>query len=790
VSRTGESVTKHNSVRVFLLLSIVALAVGCAASRAFRQAEVESRRESWDKAVLGYSKALALDPGNTRYSVSLERAKLRASAQHFDKGMRYQTAHQWDLAVVEFQQTLLLNPGNQHAIQEMQAALRNIARRDQGPSAMEQIMADARRKELAPPKLDPRANIPIVMMFRDRPIGEIFEAISKASGLNFLYDDKVDTKKPITIDIGNVTMAKALDILMLQTKNFYKVIDEHTILIAPDQRQKRQEYEDQVIRTFYLSNGDTKQVVTLLRTLLNTRQLAENPELNSVSIKDTPDKVAIAERIINANDKSRGEIIIDVEILEIDENVVRNAGIDLSSKTLGLQFRDGEQVVPLNNLEVLKQSGNWLLGPIPSVILNFLKTDSHAKIIAKPQLRVSEGEKAEVLIGDRVPIPTTSFNTSQTVGGNIVPITSFTYQNVGITVQLEPRVHHNKEVTLKVLVEISQVTSAVETVSGQQQPIIGTRNVQTVIRLRDGETNLMAGLIRREEKDTLSGIIGLSEIPGVNKVFGNTDRNSLDTDIVMTLTPHIIRIPDITEDDLATLWVGTEENMALRGPTQSAMGQSPFAPEEAAVAAGPPPTGGGVSEISGADEGSEAGAGETPASGDDAEAPEEAPEGEPGAEPPPEDEEPPPEDRAPEQPAGPAVVRLVPGASSYRVGDRVMVQVMVDNAHNVGSVPFHLRYNRTVLEWVPPGTEGPLLRSDGAGTVFMASDTATGGEVVVGLSRMGGGDGISGSGVLATFEFQAVNPGDCGFVFVGASVKDPRAQNVPASFIPAVVTVE
>jgi len=782
-------VTKNNSVRVFLLLTVVALSAGCAAQRAFRQAEVESRRESWDKAVLGYSKALALDPGNTRYSVSLERAKLRASAQHFDKGMRYQTAHQWDLAVVEFQQCLLLNPGNQHAVQEMQAAMRNIARRDQGPSAMEQIMADARRKELAPPKLDPRANIPIVMMFRDRPIGEIFEAISKASGINFLYDDKVDTKKPITIDIGNVTMAKALDILMLQTKNFYKVIDEHTILIAPDQRQKRQEYEDQVIRTFYLSNGDTKQVVTLLRTLLNTRQLAENPELNSVSIKDTPDKVAIAERIINANDKSRGEIIIDVEILEIDESVARNAGIDLSSKTIGLQFRDGEQLVPLNNLEILKQSGNWLLGPIPSVILNFLKTDSHAKIIAKPQLRVSEGEKAEVLIGDRVPIPTTSFNTSQTVGGNIVPITSFTYQNVGITVQLEPRVHHNKEVTLKVLVEISQVTSAVETVSGQQQPIIGTRNVQTVIRLRDGETNLMAGLIRREEKDTLSGVIGLSEIPGVNKVFGNTDRNSLDTDIVMTLTPHIIRIPDITEDDLATLWVGTEENMALRGPTQSAMGQSPFAPEETAVAAGPPPTGGGVSEIpSGSDEGAEAGAGETPAVED--EAPEEAPEGEPGAEPPPEEGEPPPEDRAPEQPAGPAVVRLVPGASSYRVGDRVVVQVMVDNANNVGSVPFHLRYNRSVLEWVPPGTEGPLLRSDGAGTVFMASDAATGGEVVVGLSRMGGGEGISGSGVLATFEFTAVNPGDCGFVFVGASVKDPRAQNVPASFVPAIVTVE
>ena len=179
-----------------------------------------------------------------------------------------------------------------------------------------------------------------------------------------------------------------------------------------------------------------------------------------MTIKDTPDKVAIAERIINANDKSKGEVLIDVELLEINRNLAPNAGLDLSSKTLSLQFGDGNESVPLNNLDVLKQTGNWTIGVIPSVTLDFLKTDSDTRFIAKPQLRVSEGEQAEILIGDRIPIPTTSFNTSQTVGGNIVPITSFTYQNVGITVQIEPRVHHNKEVTLKVQVEISQVTGA------------------------------------------------------------------------------------------------------------------------------------------------------------------------------------------------------------------------------------------------------------------------------------------------------------------------------------------
>ena len=301
--------SKNKIVRATLLLAAVALVVGCGSSRAFKQAEVESRRENWDKAVLGYSKALALDPGNTRYSVSLERAKLRASAQHFNKGMRYLRAHQWDLAVAEFQQTLLLNPGNQHANQEMAKAIREIARRDQGPSAMEQIKADAARLDLAPPKLDPRSNIAIVMKFVDRPIGEIFEAVSKASGINFLYDDKVDVKKPITIDIGNVTMEKALAILMLQTKNFFKVIDEHTILIAPDQRQKRQEYEDQVIRTFFLSNAEIpRQVVTLLQLAAPVRGRSPRiPELNSITLKDTP-PTRWRSRIASstANDKAQG----------------------------------------------------------------------------------------------------------------------------------------------------------------------------------------------------------------------------------------------------------------------------------------------------------------------------------------------------------------------------------------------------------------------------------------------------------------------------------------------------
>jgi general secretion pathway protein D len=797
---------------------------GCAAQSAFHRAEQESRRENWDQAVLQYSKAAALDPGNSRYDIALTRAKLKASAQHFAKAKLYAKSAQWDLAVAEYQQTLLLYPGNQHAADELDKALAMVRRRDEQPSEIERLKQQAKKDALSPPKLSAKSNIPIQVQFRDRPIGQIFDVIGKASQINFIYDEKTDLNKPMTIEIGSVTLERALDVLMLQTKNFYKIIDEHTLLIAPDNRQKRQELEDQVIRTFYLSSAETKQVVSVIRTLLNSRQVAENDALNSVSIKDTPDKVAIAAKLIESNDKSKGEVIIDVQLLEINRKTLTTLGIDLSSKSLTVGFLDGATSVPLNNLSILKQKGNWQIGPIPSIVMNFLKTDSDTKTIAQPQIRVSEGEKAEIVIANRVPIPNTSFNSSQTVGGNIVPITSFTYQNVGITLQIEPRVHHNKEVTLKVQVEVSNLAGVVDLGTGTSQPIIATRQIQTVIRLRDGETNLLAGLIKRDDTKSKAGVAGLFDVPGVGDVFATTTTDRQETDIVLTLTPYIVRIPDIQEDDLQTLWVGTEDNMRLRGPVRGVMGVSPFAdpddngaaPEIApdpgkaylppvespdAQSAAPAPTvetppappppltapsgapetatpgGGGAAGIVGAGAaGAAAGAADN---GDDVIPPADDQAGAP------DDNQAPPA----AAPAGPATVRLVPSAPSFRVGDRVIIEVRIENGTNVGSVPFHLKYNKQALEWISPGVQGPFLGSDGGNTVFLAIDSPGGGEIVVGHSRLGGGEGMSGSGTLATFSFQAIAPGDSGLAWSAASVKDPQAKNLPASFLTAPITV-
>ncbi len=767
-----------------------AFVISCAAQNAYRQAEKSSKREDWDRAVIGYSKALALDPGNTRYGVALARAKIKSSAVHFEKGKRYLDAGQLELAIAELQQTVTLDPSNQYAFNELEKALKLYQKQAVPVSEIEELKAKAKREALEPPKLNPRSQEPIAMKFKDEPVGKIYDILSKVAGINFIFDDKVDLSRKIDVDLANISFEKAMDILMITNKHFYKVMDENTLIVAPDNKQKRQEYEDNVIRTFYLSNADPKQVSALVRTLLNTRQIADNQTLNSITIKDTPEKIDIAEKIIEANDKSKSEIIIDVELLEINRKIIQTLGMDLTAKTIGVASKYDEGLT-LNNLSLLKQQSAWLVAPIPGVLLDFLKTDSDTKVISKPQLRVSEGEKAEIHIGDRVPIPTTTFNTSQTIGGNIVPLTSFTYQNVGIELSIEPRVHHNKEVTLKVKVKVSSLAGSVQGAYGVSQPVIGERDIQTVIRLKDGETNLLAGLIKREDLNASSGVPGISDVPFLGRIFGKNSRENNEMDIVLTLTPHIIRIPDITEDDLMALWVGTDENMRLRGGAKSASGDTPFTPKEEAlpVVSIQPRSAGVVGE--GTPAASRRGLREqarTPEAEEEAalleEGMGEAEEmGEPSETSPGEVERPP-------QETSVAQVAIAPTQGTYSIGDTVTLNIMVNGASNVGSVPFHLKFNPQILEFIPPGIEGNFLNGDGASTVFIASESASGGEIIVGISRLGSDAGASGGGILCTLNFLAINEGACSFEFLGASVKDPKAQNLRSVFSPTSVVIQ
>ncbi|HEV8335262.1 MAG TPA: cohesin domain-containing protein [Candidatus Polarisedimenticolia bacterium] len=778
---TSGKLRRARALSGVLLLLTLLLTAACASSKAFHEGEKLAEAENWDQAVLAFSKALSQSPGNTQYKVALARARLRASQEHFDRGKKYLAAGQLEPAMAELQQTVFLDPNNQYAADELNKAIKEYQRRrGEEQSDIEKMKERARLAGRVTPRLNPKSNIPIVLKFKDETAKNVYDALSKASGINFLYDERVDLNKKVNIDLVDVNFAKALEILMAQNKHFYKIWDENTIMIADDNQQKHKEYDDLVIQTFYLSNADVKDVQVLLRSLLDARQLAQNDRLNAITIRDTPDRVQVAEKIIEANDKAKAELVVDVQLLEFNRNLLQNLGIDLTGgssggtgKSLTIGYTGGTSV-PLNNLGLLNQLGNYSVGPIPAVILNFLLTDADAQVIAKPQLRVSEGEKASVKIGDRIPIPTTTFNTTQTVGGTVVPITSFTYQNVGINIDLEPRVHHNKEVTLKLKVELSSLAGSVNAGGGVTQPIIGTREIETQIRLKDGETNLLAGLIRREERTSLSGVPGLTQIPVLKRLFGSTETTVQQTDIVLTLTPHIIRIPDITATDLKPLWIGTDQDVGLRGVSRTSPFGAPFEPDGSEEESREEDAAGaslGVmvpgAPLAGRIEPQPAEPGTPPSDGFGSK--EAISKGEAPPTP---------------QPPAQAFVTFSPTSFLSHAGDTIQVQVLLNQGTRVGSAPFHVAYDPKILQFVK-GEEGEFLKRDGASTVFNAQASSLN-EVFVALARLGVPTGVSGNGVLCTLTFQAVATGNTTLSFKESSVLDPSGLPLPAQFGPVV----
>jgi general secretion pathway protein D len=475
---------------------------------------------------------------------------------------------------------------------------RNLAAQHQNRQAetIEQMKEKVRGARPQPPLLNPRSNQPISLEF-PQPVSifQIYRALAQAFGINVLFDPNLK-ETDIAIDLKDVTAQAALETLMHAAGHFYKVIDEHTILIAADTPQNRRTYEDLVIQTFFLSNAEVKDMTTILRSLIDAKKIATNDQLNAIILRDTADKVKVAEKIIESNDKSKAEVVVDIELLQIDTTRMSELGILLSqynvTQTLNTGLTGGTTttgsggtgstpttsgagLLQVSQIPFLNQS-NWVLN-IPNFVYNFMKQNGEARLLAKPQLRITEGNKANLVIGDKVPIPLTTFNTSNTVGTSIVPITSFQYQDVGIKIELEPRVHHNQEVTLKVKIEVSQLGQNIVT-NGQSEPTIGTRQIDSTIRLKDGETNFLAGLIRDDDSRTDTGIPGLSDLPIIGRLFSDKQHMNTHTDVVLTMTPHIIRNAEITEEDLLPIWVGTEANVTFRGgsPRAESETEGPF----------------------------------------------------------------------------------------------------------------------------------------------------------------------------------------------------------------------
>ena len=558
------------------MAALVVAAVGCAGSTSYQQAKVEEGFGHYDLAVMNYAKALQLDPGNAGYKATLARARLRASQFHFERGKMYSASGRPDLAVVELEQAVLLDPTNDYAATELRKAGEAKVKQDAEKNAdsnMEKLKKKTKGARAVAVILEPASDKPINLNFpQAKPIKQIYRALADAAGINVIFDPQMKDDN-VSIVLSSIEFQKALETLLRQENHFYKIIDARTILIAADTPQNRKTYEDLVIRTFFLSNADVTEVANALRALLQTTRISINKAENSVTLRDTADKVAVAERIVLQNDKQVAEVVVDVELLQINTGKLQDLGLELNPRSISASVPVPGGVTNLGGAaslgtgqfswDQLKQININSFGfTIPSATLTFIKDNTNAELLAKPQLRISEGQKAQLLIGSKVPVPVTSFNSSNINGSNVVPITSYQYQDIGIKIEVEPRVHHNKEVTLKLMVEVSNQEGPAP---GTNQPQFGTRTISSNIRLKDGETNFLAGLYRTDKSDTNKTIPWIGNLPLIGLLFTHNRNDQQTTDLVLTLTPHIIRIPDVTEEDVTPYFVGTDSNISYQG---------------------------------------------------------------------------------------------------------------------------------------------------------------------------------------------------------------------------------
>jgi general secretion pathway protein D len=557
--------TRHaERVRTFVAWSTLAaalLAGGCATSSALRAGQRAEDAQDYDRAVVEYTKAVRAKPDDRTAQLALNRARVRASQEHYFRGRRLEATEHFEEALGEFQLAAELNPAAADADAALRATRQKLRTRlavsREGKTELQSLID--RSRDLAPAGLElpDGVKLPDSLVFSSAGSAMVFKALGRLTDVNVVFDPGFrDT--PISVDLRNVSLQDALTSVTASTRTFYRVTAPRTITIIPDTPAKRREYEEAVVRTFYLSNADIKEVIDLLRIVVDVRQISPITATNAISIKDTPEHVAAAGRLIAAVDKARPEVVIEVELLEVDRTRLREYGLQIASPGTDPQGVAGSADVnregfTLQNLRNLT-AADVLLSGLPGIYYRLLKNDSNTRTLANPQLRTSEGLPAQARFGERVPVPITQFAPIATGGINQQPITSFEYQNIGVNIDITPRMHHDDEVTLALKLSLSSISGT----GFGGLPTFGNREITTTIRLKDGETNMLAGLIRDDERTVLSGTPGLSDLPVIGHLFATHHKESTQTDIILTLTPHIVRVLDLQEADLKPFRLGRD----------------------------------------------------------------------------------------------------------------------------------------------------------------------------------------------------------------------------------------
>jgi len=578
-------------------VAVLSLAIGfagCATTSGLRAGKLAESVQDYDLAVVQYTKALRERPDDRELRQALGRAKLRGAQAHFTRGRRLAFAANLDEALVEYQLAGELNPASKQiadAWREARTQLRaRVAVSREGKTRLETLIERSRTLTAPGLELPTDVTLPESLIFRDARARDVFTAIAKFANLSMVFDPDL-RDQPVTVDLRNAGVGHALDAVAASTRTFYRVTAPRTVTIIPDTAAKRREYEEEIVRTFYLSNADLKETIDLLRIVIDARRIAPVASTNAITIKDTSERVAAAGRVISAIDKARPEVVIDVELLEVDRTRLKEYGLQLASPgSPGIDGQAGIQSdgLTLRDLRSITQADVFLTN-LPSLFYRLLKTDSSTRTLANPQLRTTEGVAAQARFGERVPVPVTTFSPIATGGVPQQPITSYNYENIGVNIDITPRTHHDDEISLALRLAVTSISGT----GFGGLPTFGNREINTTIRLRDGETNILAGLIRDDERNVLQGIPGLSDLPLIGRLFAHTRRETQETDIVLTLTPRLVRVLDLSEADLRPFRMGSKPGGAvalpLIPPPPAPVDEPPAAGTRPATPLQPPP---------------------------------------------------------------------------------------------------------------------------------------------------------------------------------------------------------
>src|SRR5208282_1265012 len=610
------------SLGIALLIPATLLLLGCPkAGSEYTQGKKAEQIEDWDTALVHYQHALTADPANIEYKLKVTQIRYQSSVAHVKEGQKQRDKGELKIALAEFEKAMAIDPSNPVAGQEARKTLDLLAGKPNlpgAPPAQPKGVSEDDEFHLLqrPPELKPLPREPINLK-SNNDARIVYETIAKLAGITVIFDPDIQSLR-ISVDFTDITYEQALDVVALESKTFWKPVATNIIFVAPEQAQKRKDYDDFVVKTFYLSNivqpQELTEIVAGLRQIADLHRIQPIASQNAIVIRDTPGKLAVVEKVLRDIDRAKPEVVVQVSVLQAESDRARQLGITPGSSVV-LSFTPNNGTGANNN----NNNGSTSSSTLPSLTLQqlghlssadysvtlpgasamALLTDSTTKIIDNPEIRIVDGQSAKLKIGDRIPVATGSFQAglgATSTAGVINPLvnTQFQYQDVGVNIDITPRVHLNREVSLKVVVEVSSVTGNVN-IGGISQPIISQRKIEQDVRLKEGEVSVLGGLFERTQSKTITGWPGFDKIPFLRYFFTGESIDNEENEVLITLQPQIVRLPELTVDNLRSLSTGSDTNIQVRrepeaqAPAPPAAAPSPAGALPAAAAQTPPP---------------------------------------------------------------------------------------------------------------------------------------------------------------------------------------------------------